>query len=280
MMSGAGKITPFGLLSRTLRPGTPSEARLVWYVVPIRISVPCSDDQQRHALSNNNPNDPSGYLHLETVMKDVRSSSIAIHMRHGQQTTTALCIDSQDGRWFEYLDKPYVRLKEVLGQGERGIESVECPCALHLVILSSAERWWQEVIKGFNNEVLARERQVLETLVLMELSPHHGEITKSLHALVAHVQRYKSELQTALRIIRGLEDTTADHSKCHGVSSQQPMSLPSHLAEIGCLFEGLILVVEELEKKVLRVIQLVRLTYLLPTDRDRVLVPTVPQNLV
>lgn len=89
-------------------------------------------------------------------MKDVRSSSIAIHMRHGQQTTTALCIDFQDGRWFEHLETPYVRLKEVLGRGDGERKSLECPCALHLIIFSSAERWWQEVMKGINQEVLVQ----------------------------------------------------------------------------------------------------------------------------
>jgi hypothetical protein len=157
---------PCGRGFRPFRSSEGSEMIDCWYILPVRVQVDCNDTQRSHALSTagSNQMDPFHYLHLPDERLDIRGSHIGIYVQHDltKGRNTALSVSFQDGRWSRIVEEPHNRIKEVM-EDSQGHQSSEDPLFVHLVYLTSALRWWNNVLDSFNNQLIAHVRNAKET---------------------------------------------------------------------------------------------------------------------
>lgn len=128
-----------------------------WYTIPVRAAIPCTENEKSHALSaaGSNQMNPSQYLHIHACGVDVRPSKIFILFHHSliSHSTSIICIDFQDGRWHEIAEEPKTRAKEVMHAAKQ-LRRDEHPFFMHLVVLSSAARWWRIALESFNIQLI------------------------------------------------------------------------------------------------------------------------------
>ena len=136
--------------------------------MPVRVSVFFNDTDEHHARSTagSNQMDPFNYIHLADARVDVRGSHIGLFVRHDANTraVTVICFNFLDGRWPELVDEPLNRIREdilrrgVEAAGETGDananENVE-PSFIYHIFLSSIIRWWNIVLQGINQQLIA-----------------------------------------------------------------------------------------------------------------------------
>jgi hypothetical protein len=129
-----------------------------FYILPVRAGLECTDGSRSHVLSSagSNQADPSEYLHLSDVSRDIRPSKIAVFSQHNEEThqTTTICVDFQDGRWSDLAEEPLLRTKEVLGNTKRAKKN-ESPFFFHLLLLTSVAEWWRRALIFFNAQLIA-----------------------------------------------------------------------------------------------------------------------------
>jgi hypothetical protein len=138
---------------------SPSKASYsLWYFLPTRIQVDCTDQQQSHAKSTGGSNqlDPFHYLHLPDVQVDIRGSRIGIHVRHCAEkvSTTSIVVNMLDGRWSKIVEEPYTRIKESIEAANSAL-SMPSPIASHLVLLTSVSRWYINALTSTNKQLVA-----------------------------------------------------------------------------------------------------------------------------
>jgi hypothetical protein len=138
----------------------------VYYTLPIRTAIPCTESAVSHALSaaGSNQMNPSQYLHLDNRGVDIRPSKIFIYCSHDavRRAAKIVAVDFQDGRWFDLAEEPYNRTKEVLGASRlasggdgSGQDGIAVQCAfVHFVMLTSAAAWWRAALEHFNNQII------------------------------------------------------------------------------------------------------------------------------
>lgn len=124
----------------------------LWYTLPIRMQVGCTDAPQCHITSNSGSNqmNPFHYLHLPDPAVDIRRSLIALSFRYSRygNSTCMLAVNFIDGRWPKTAQEPELRIKEVLGDSNNvGLRND--PFFIHLVYLFSATRWWTNALTSF-----------------------------------------------------------------------------------------------------------------------------------
>jgi hypothetical protein len=168
-----------------------------WYFLPVRVQVPCSDKQTSHATSTTGSNqmNPFHYLHLPDQDVDIRGSHIALHVSHNGRlnTTTAVCFNFLDGRWPKVVEEPQFRITEALKHPHASRD----PTFVHLVFLTTAIRWWNNALHSVNEQLITYEKRLQED-VDEESSTNgfYNDISKSLHAVAAHIHRYETELDS------------------------------------------------------------------------------------
>lgn len=157
----------------------------VWYILPIRAEIECTESARSHILSTSGSNqmDPSQYLHLNDVGRDIRPSKIAVYVQHETEShqTSAICIDFQDGRWWKLAEEPFLRSKETLQQYERSKCFGE-PFFIHLLLLTSVSQWWKSALLRFNKQLIAYVRSTSFVAVLM-LTVRSGEAASAANVL-------------------------------------------------------------------------------------------------
>ena len=154
------------LLSQNLPPGLCSQVEVKlgrrsfsnwWYTVPVRAAIPCTENERSHALSaaGSNQMNPSQYLHLHACGVDVRPSKIVILSHHSliSHSTSIICIDFQDGRWHEIAEEPTNRAREAVYAAKQ-MKRDEHPIFMHVIVLSSATRWWRTALESFNVQLI------------------------------------------------------------------------------------------------------------------------------
>ena len=128
-----------------------------WYTLPIRVTIPCTDNKKSHALSaaGSNQMNPCQYLHLPGCGMDIRPSKIVMYFHHNtvNHSTSVICMDFQDGRWHEVATEPSTRARESL-EIARDSGRAEHPLFMHSIILTSAIRWWQNALECFNDQLI------------------------------------------------------------------------------------------------------------------------------
>ena len=99
---------------------------------------------------------PLNYLHLAQPEVDIRGSQIAVYFLFNSETniSSTVVLNFQDGRWSKVVEEPILRIKEALKQGcENG--SGQDPFVVQAVLLTSALRWWNNVLSSFNDQLIS-----------------------------------------------------------------------------------------------------------------------------
>ena len=168
------------LLSQHLPPGPCHRSRKSsetfetsdwWFTLPIRAAIPCTEKEKSHALSSAGSDqiNPAQYLHLEACGVDIRPSKIVTYFHRDQrsQSTSIICLDFQDGRWYDIAEEPVSRTREVL-RAASNFKGLEYPFFMHSILLTSAIRWWKTVLNCFN-------RQLIEYVGTFQNDPSHRQ---------------------------------------------------------------------------------------------------------
>ncbi|ORY10139.1 hypothetical protein BCR34DRAFT_655466 [Clohesyomyces aquaticus] len=228
----------------------------LWYTIPVRVSIPCTDQTISHTLTTagSNQTDPSQYLHLASAKIDIRPSRIVVYSRFIIETSTTkvLCFDFQDGRWVDYADEPFIRAKETLKRAEfHGL------CAdkhfIHVLMHSSAIIWWQESLNAYNRQliehekVLLRERQRNDNL---QDSETIMQIDTALHTMTAHLRRYKAEVTTLEENLQSLSTTLVNLEGPSGITNRAALfNNKQKFDTMNIRVQGLVKFIAEIEMK-------------------------------
>jgi hypothetical protein len=134
----------------------------LWYFLPTRVQVDCTDQQQNHARSTGGSNqlDPFHYLHLPDAQVDIRGSRIGIHIRHNakEASTTAILVNFMDGRWSKLVEEPCNRVKDTIRRA-KAASTIPGPITSHLVLLTCVSRWYTNSLTSTNKQLVAYVRE-------------------------------------------------------------------------------------------------------------------------
>lgn len=261
--------------------------RHLWYILPVRVQVACTDKKKSHALSTagSNQMDPSHYLHLNDVEVDIRGSHIGLFSQFNEKTqvTSVMCVNLQDGRWKQIAEEPQRRVREVL-EHAASRKKAEDPFFVHLILFTSVARWWSNALSGFNDQLIAHEHYLQERMSDSDavLADFTNDINGALHTMAAHLQRYKSEIST-------LEDTVQyvlslwldlqpgnDFNSALGPSNTNAAEIPSQTSQsflhVQIQFKALNRFVSELDSKAKTILAL--LFNNMQVSNDRLMVST------
>lgn len=141
--------------------GTDVGACGLWYILPLRMQVRCTESRLRHTESTGGSNqmNPFHYLHLPDHSLDIRSSQIALNFRYDAnlQTTAMLAINFIDGRWPKTAEEAQLRIKEVFDDPAHATV-VDDAFFLHLIYLTSVLRWWTNALNSINMQLITYVR--------------------------------------------------------------------------------------------------------------------------
>lgn len=128
-----------------------------WCLMPVRIVVPCQAHAKDHTKSTAGSNqlDPFHYIHLSGVSADIRGSYIGLFIQHNPHTggTTILCFNLLDTRLRDLIQEPLRRARNAIERWS-GTGSAVNPRFIHVIYLSSALRWWNNVLMCFNQQLV------------------------------------------------------------------------------------------------------------------------------
>lgn len=132
----------------------------LWYFLPIRVQVQCTDQKQSHAASaaGSNQMNPFHYLHLQEPRVDIRGSQIALYARYNpkMKSSFVLVISLLDGRWKKIVEQPQVRIYESLQATERVDRDIlETPFFSFIIYITSALEWWINALHSFDEQLIA-----------------------------------------------------------------------------------------------------------------------------
>ncbi|KAM5523793.1 hypothetical protein FOXYSP1_14136 [Fusarium oxysporum f. sp. phaseoli] len=199
-----------GLGSRLVSQQNGNRALSFWYTLPVRTASPCFDAESTHALSviGSNQMDPNGYLHLGDINHDIRPSKIGVYSWNDGIMCRIMIVDFQDGRLHDIADEPYKKIREMI---ERSTDHGSLDS--HATLLSSSARWWNHALTQLKRQLILCELHLLEENMQRLASPvpdlassaRHLAMKKTLHSIISHVQRYKTELQITAEIAADLQ---------------------------------------------------------------------------
>lgn len=132
-----------------------------WCVIPVRMIMPCRATAIDHTKSRagSNQMDPFHYIHLSGAKADIRGSYIGLYTRHNFRTreTTVISINLLDRRLRDLIEEPLNRVCEAVRRRSGG-ETTISPYFILVVYLSSALRWWNNVLFCFNQQLVMHVR--------------------------------------------------------------------------------------------------------------------------
>ncbi|KAL8997690.1 MAG: hypothetical protein Q9169_003097 [Polycauliona sp. 2 TL-2023] len=181
---------------------------------------------------------------------DIRGSQIGIHVAHDCQkkATKVISFNFLDGRWAKIVEEPQNRISEAL----KDPRTPDDPMFVHLVYLTSIARWWSHALHSVNEQLIAYEGMLQEERLTEDsaVDTFYDEVSKALHAMAAHIQRYGTELDS-------LEDTTAEISKWSDALQQPNNAFIVSIEQIRSQLKATNAFVKEQEKKTQNILALV-----------------------
>ncbi|SPJ71034.1 uncharacterized protein FTOL_00762 [Fusarium torulosum] len=159
---------------------------------------------------------PFHKLHLPDLKLDIHRSCVAIFSRVDpiSRQSTFFTVDFMHGHWPRIALEPKTRLQEVYKGQSDSEPAFGREFRVHLVYLSSATRWWTNVLNSVNEQLIAYEQklQIEFDTEGGNTEPILTELNKALHSVSAHLQRYLSEIQSLGGIVT---DLIADYALIH-----------------------------------------------------------------
>ena len=129
----------------------------LWYILPVRMQVKCTDLESKHTQSTagNNQMNPFHYLHLHDHSIDIRSSQIALFSQYNTTTnsTSLLAVNFIDGRWPKSVQEPETRIKGIF-EAYKDVASARDPFFVHIVYLQSVMTWWTNALNSMNTQLI------------------------------------------------------------------------------------------------------------------------------
>lgn len=128
-----------------------------WCQIPVRISSTCKLSANEHAKSTagSNQMDPFNYLHLDGVERNVRPSTIGLHVQRDHETgrLRVVCFSLLEPRSRAKGEPCLRQLEESLRR--RSKEDLQkSPCFVLLLFIAHALRWWNSTLLYFNSELI------------------------------------------------------------------------------------------------------------------------------
>lgn len=222
-----------------------------WYFLPIRVQVPCTEEKRSHATSSTGSNqmNPFHYLHLADEKVDIRGSQIAVYLCHDIRVdaTTVIAFNFMDGRWPQIVEEPQIRMAETLKHPNVS----PGPMFVHLVFLTTVVRWWNNALHSVNEQLIAYEKGLQEEMDDESAkNASYNDISKALHAMAAHVHRYRTELDS-------LEDTGSEIERFFAATHGQDSPSLVGIGQVKSQLKATNAFVREQEKKIQNILALV-----------------------
>jgi hypothetical protein len=246
-----------------------------WYLLPVRVQFACTDQRSGHvaSASNSNQMNPYHYVHLPDMEVDVRGFCIAIYANHDSTTGNSnfVVFNFVQGRWAKVVEEPQKRVAGAIAHSANNGQKLS-PYFLHLVYLTSVSRWWANVMSSVYDQLIAYVREHADTTTTIadseqeeglqeqldsdnESTHFYAKLDRALHCIAAHLQRYRSELNS-------LEATIANISQLfkekHGASDTGDRRFTLGLAQTASQVKATNDFCQELEKKLSNILALVR----------------------
>jgi len=128
-----------------------------WCLIPVRTVAPCRAHTRDHTNSTAGSNqlDPFHYIHLSGAKADIRGSYIGLFIRHSHRAgrTTIISFNLLDHRLRDLIEEPLRRARDAIRRSS-GMGLAISPRFIHLIYLSSALRWWNNVLLCFNQQLV------------------------------------------------------------------------------------------------------------------------------
>jgi hypothetical protein len=129
----------------------------------VRVQVPCLNvSPHKSGSKGKSQMNPLNYLHLTlpgVPDVDIRGCKIAVYYTYDVDTAQAFSFvfNFQDGRWKKAAEEPILRLKDMV-RGCRSTPLARDPVYLHMAILNSVLRWWDNALNSVNDQLIAYVR--------------------------------------------------------------------------------------------------------------------------
>lgn len=222
-----------------------------WYFLPFRVQVPCTDQQRQHTTSTagSNQMNPFHYLHLPDEKVDIRGSHIAVYIRHdaSRNETAFVSFNFMPGRWSKVVEEPQSRVLDALEHPETPVN----PMFVHLVFLTTVIRWWNNALHSLGEQLIAYERRLQDEISDANVAnSFYDDTSKALHAIAAHIHRYKAELDS-------LEETGAEISRVFAATHGQDGTSIANIDYVKSQLKATNAFVKEQEKKTQNILALV-----------------------
>ncbi|KAK1999885.1 hypothetical protein LX36DRAFT_459217 [Colletotrichum falcatum] len=254
-----------------------------WCLIPVRTIAPCKVQAKEHTKSTAGSNqlDPFHYIHLSGAKADIRGSYIGLFTRHapGEGGTTVISVSLLDHRLRDLIEEPLKRTRETV-RHKAGAGLAINPHFVHLIYLSSALRWWNNVLLCFNQELVLHEKQLQKETAAdtSAFSLQSKDISTSLHTMAAHLHRYKSELyrvETILCELQSAKFSILDQSGKPNANKPQDSLRIDHLTS---QLNAIKSFTDELERKVQNILALLFNQIQVTNDRTLQAILTAAQE--
>ena len=187
-----------------------------WYFLPVRVQVKTGASGPAGDNQNSTQMNPFHKLQLPDVQLDIHRSCVGIFSRvdPNSKRFTFVALDFMDGRWPGVALEPKERITEVFKRRAKAGSQFGGYYCVHLVYLSSAARWWTNSLNSVNEQLIAYEQKLQIELDSEDTTPEPvlTGLSRALHSIAAHLQRYLSELKSLQAIVIEL---STDYSTVH-----------------------------------------------------------------
>ena len=150
---------PSGRGSRILDNPSAHKSLDIWYILPVRVQVPCTNNRQEHSSSTarSNQMNPFNYLHLPDAEVDIRGSCIAVSFSLDMEFSsfTTIAFNMMHGGWPKVVEEPQKRIAETIQNWLGSAQCLNSGCFVHFIYLTSAARWWTNALHSVNEQLIA-----------------------------------------------------------------------------------------------------------------------------
>ncbi|KPM45601.1 hypothetical protein AK830_g984 [Neonectria ditissima] len=233
-----------------------------WCLIPVRTLTTCHIQAKDHTKSRagSNQMDPFHYIHLSGTKTDIRGSQIGLWVRHDDKTggTSVVVVNLLDSRLRSLIEEPLTRARGAIKR-RSGTNSPRSRWSIHLIYLSSALRWWNNVLFCFNQQLVMHEKQLQLEIATQSsaFSDASKDINTALHIMAAHLHRYKSELHRVEFILSEIRSPKFSPSGTNSAMSTEDGERESLKSEqLMSQLNAIISFADEMERKIQNVLTL------------------------